>query len=72
MGFMEISCSEPEEVSYGSEEQRGEFTLKETTNTSNHYSVSQRGSTLSLPLCLSLGLTVWNYVKHELSVSANK
>lgn len=32
MGFMEMSCREPEEVSYGSEEQKGNLLL-ESTNT---------------------------------------
>lgn len=60
-----------------------EFTHKETTNTSNHYIVSQRGingHTLSLSVCLITtpacppkgSCHLFTIVKHQLSVSANE
>lgn len=81
MGFMEMSCREPEEVSYGSEEQKGNLLL-ESTNTS---AKGEQTVTSSLSFCLlfspalsythhllCLRLTLWDYVKHQSSVSANE
>lgn len=82
MGFTEMSCREPEEVSYGSEEQRGSSLTKRlqipliiTLSVKKGTHCHPAALSLSLsppPHLVSLWLTLWGYVKHPSSVSANE
>lgn len=74
MGFMEMSCREPEEVSYGSGEQRRSSLTKRRRMRLIVTASVKREQPVTPPSSLppSRRLTQWDYVKHQSPVTANK